>query len=47
MRKERPSDDADAAEIAEWMADDFGWALADGMRDASESKGDTQPSDSQ
>lgn len=46
MRKERPSDDADAAEIAEWMADDFGWALADGMRDAVEDNEDTESPDS-
>ncbi len=30
-RPERPPPDADAAEIAEWMEKDFGWALADGI----------------
>ncbi|WP_158855014.1 hypothetical protein [Halorhabdus sp. CUG00001] len=30
-RPERPGPDADAAEIAEWMEEDFGWAVADGM----------------
>jgi hypothetical protein len=30
----RPDDDANAAEIAEWMADDFGEALAEGIEEA-------------
>jgi hypothetical protein len=34
-RPERPGPDADAAEIAEWMEKDFGWALAEGMEEAS------------
>jgi hypothetical protein len=33
-RPERPGPDADAAEIAEWMEEDFGWAVAEGMADA-------------
>jgi hypothetical protein len=32
---ERPGPDADAAEIAEWMEEDFGRALADGVENAS------------
>jgi hypothetical protein len=36
MTAERPGDDADAAEIAKWMEEDFGQAVADGMRDATE-----------
>jgi hypothetical protein len=35
-RPERPGPDADAAEIARWMEEDFGWALAEGMRIALE-----------
>ena len=31
---ERPGPDADAAEIARWMEEDFGWALAEGAADA-------------
>jgi hypothetical protein len=34
-RPERPGPDADAAEIAEWMEEDFGWAVADGVENAS------------
>ena len=30
-RPDRPGPDADAAEIAEWMEEDFGWALVDGI----------------
>jgi hypothetical protein len=33
-RPERPGPDADAAEIAEWMEEDFGWAVAEGMANA-------------
>ena len=33
-RPDRPGPDADAAEIAEWMEKDFGWALADGAANA-------------
>jgi hypothetical protein len=33
-RPERPGPDADAAEIAEWMEEDFGRAVAEGMADA-------------
>jgi hypothetical protein len=33
-RGERPDDNASAAEIAEWMEEDFGEALADGMDEA-------------
>jgi hypothetical protein len=33
-RPERPGPDADAAEIAEWMEEDFGWALAEGAANA-------------
>jgi hypothetical protein len=32
---ERPGPDADASEIAEWMYDDFGRAVADGVENAS------------
>jgi hypothetical protein len=46
MRKERPSDDADAAEIARWMEDDFGRAVADGIRDAAEDAEDEDSQDS-
>jgi hypothetical protein len=35
-RPERPGPDADAAEIAEWMEEDFGWAVAEGMANASD-----------
>lgn len=31
---ERPGPDADASVIAEWMDDDFGRALADGVENA-------------
>jgi len=31
---ERPAPDADAAEIAEWMEEDFGRAVAEGMANA-------------
>jgi len=34
-RPERSPPDADAAEIAEWMEEDFGWALAEGAANAS------------
>lgn len=30
----RPDDDASAAEIAEWMEEDFGEALAEGTEEA-------------
>ena len=33
-RPERPGPDADAAEIAEWMEEDFGRALAEGIANA-------------
>jgi hypothetical protein len=33
-RPERPGPDADAAEIAEWMDEDFGRAVAEGMANA-------------
>jgi hypothetical protein len=33
-RPERPGPDADAAEIAEWMEEDFGWAVAEGIANA-------------
>jgi len=33
-RPERPGPDADAAEIAEWMEEDFGWAVAEGAANA-------------
>jgi hypothetical protein len=33
-RPERPGPDADASEIAEWMDEDFGWALAEGVANA-------------
>jgi len=33
-RPERPGPDADAAEIAEWMEEDFGRAVAEGMANA-------------
>lgn len=33
-RPERPPPDADAAEIAEWMEEDFGRAVAEGMENA-------------
>jgi hypothetical protein len=35
-RPERPGPDADAAEIARWMEEDFGWALTEGVRIALE-----------
>lgn len=35
-RPERPPPDADAAEIAEWMEEDFGHAVADGMENATD-----------
>ena len=34
-RPERPPPNADAAEIAEWMEEDFGRAVADGIENAS------------
>ncbi|QSG11870.1 hypothetical protein HSBGL_1453 [Halapricum desulfuricans] len=34
-RPERPGPDADAAEIARWMEEDFGWAIAEGMEKVS------------
>jgi len=33
---DRPDDDADASEIARWMEEDFGEALAEGVEDALE-----------
>ena len=33
-RPERPPPDADAGEIAEWMENDFGWSLAEGIANA-------------
>ena len=33
-RPERPPPDADDAEIAEWIEEDFGWALAEGAANA-------------
>jgi len=33
-RPERPGPDADTAEIAEWMEEDFGWAVAEGIANA-------------
>ncbi len=33
-RPERPPSDADADEIAEWMENDFGWSLAEGIENA-------------
>ena len=38
-RPERPGPDASAAEIAEWMEKDFGWAIAEGMANASDRDG--------
>ena len=35
-RPDRPGPDADAAEIAEWMEEDFGRAVAEGMENASD-----------
>ncbi|EMA19255.1 hypothetical protein [Haloarcula argentinensis] len=35
-RPERPGPDADAAEIAEWMEEDFGRAVAEGVANAGE-----------
>jgi len=46
MRKERPSDDADAAQIARWMEDDFGRAVADGIHEAAADAEDEDPQDS-
>ena len=40
-RSERPAPDADAAEIAEWMEEDFGRAVAEGVANA----GDKDDSD--
>lgn len=37
---ERPGPDADASEIAEWMEDDFGRAVADGIENA---RGEDEP----
>jgi len=31
-RPERPPSEADAAKIAEWMECDFGWSLAEGIK---------------
>jgi hypothetical protein len=36
---DRPDEDASAAEIARWMEEDFGEALAEGMK---QSVGDTE-----
>ncbi|OYR54233.1 hypothetical protein DJ71_27455, partial [Halorubrum sp. E3] len=33
-RPDRPDPDADAAEIAEWMEEDFGRAVAEGIANA-------------
>jgi hypothetical protein len=33
---DRPDEDASAAEIARWMEEDFGEALAEGMKQATE-----------
>jgi hypothetical protein len=33
---QHPGPDADASEIAEWMEDDFGRALTDGVENANE-----------
>ena len=35
-RPDRPGPDADAAEIAEWMEEDFGRAVAEGIENASD-----------
>ena len=40
-RPERPGPDATSAEIAEWMENDFGWAVAEGAANA----GDEDDSD--
>jgi len=37
---DRPDEDASAAEIARWMGEDFGEALAEGIRDAVEDESD-------
>jgi len=37
---ERPGPDATADEIAEWMEEDFGEAVADGMKKAVEDESD-------
>jgi hypothetical protein len=42
-RPERPPPDADAAEIAEWMEEDFGQAIAEGIEDAVEEDTDDEP----
>jgi len=39
---ERPDEDASAAEIAAWMEEDFGEALAAGMREAVEDDTDDE-----
>jgi len=36
---DRPDDDADASEIAEWMENDFGRAVAEGMANAGDEDG--------
>ncbi len=33
-RPERPSTDASASEIAEWMEKDFEWGVAEGIKNA-------------
>lgn len=37
---DRPGPDASRAEIARWMEEDFGEALAEGIRDAAEDEHD-------
>jgi hypothetical protein len=39
---DRPGPDASAAEIARWMEEDFGEALAEGMKQASEDDEDDE-----
>ena len=42
---DRPDDDADASEIARWMEEDFGKALAEGVKDALEESSENDASE--
>jgi hypothetical protein len=42
---DRPDDDADASEIAQWMEEDFGEALAEGVKEALEESSEDDASE--
>jgi hypothetical protein len=42
---ERPGEDASAAEIAAWMEEDFGQALAEGMAQAADQTDEDEDTD--